>query len=495
MRSTPETRAFYYDVLFRAPLFISILFLSTVFLKFANEEAGCTEAGYDIGAGQTEEEADAAEVKCTGRAYGIRPSSVLTTLNSAAGLILAFLLPVIGSIIDHTSYRKQCVVYAGAVFWLSNLVQCFTNSDSWFAMVVIQGAVSATSYMIHQTAIFAYATEIVDDLDKELLHMNASVRVWELVTMLGFMVLVTIVGMIGGFDVVAKSSTSQALAGLIAAYPGYVVFKDLGNRPNLNKVPAGSSVLTAGFNKVFKTARFLRASHPEVLKFLRALLFFESANGSIIFASTTLITQQLKIEDPSPILLSIIVISAFGAGLVPLLHRNLGVKKGMMLVVGFNVVASLIVILFVHSEETAGGIWIVGILYGLGIGATYPMQRTFYMILIPGGLETQMMGLLQFCSIFLGWAPGLVFTALNESTNDMRLAMFSILGFHLAGILLLGLVDVEKGRAQAKKTDHLRIHNGAGGGGKGGGLKVVNGEDQDLVAVELGGEDIGDDHL
>ena len=116
--------------------------------------------------------------------------------------------------------------------------------------------------------------------------------------------------------------------------------------------------------------------------------------------------ESLKIEDPSPILLSIIVISAIGAGLVPLLHRNLGVKKGMMLVVGFNVVASLIVILFVHSEETAGGIWIVGILYGLGIGATYPMQRTFYMILIPGGLETQMMGLLQFCSIVLGWAPG-----------------------------------------------------------------------------------------
>lgn len=57
MRSTSELRAFYYDVLFRAPLFISILFLSTAFLKFANEEAGCTEAGYDVVGGQTEEEA------------------------------------------------------------------------------------------------------------------------------------------------------------------------------------------------------------------------------------------------------------------------------------------------------------------------------------------------------------------------------------------------------------------------------------------------------
>lgn len=87
-------------------------------------------------------------------------------------------------------------------------------------MVVIQGAIGATSYMIHQTAIFAYATEIVNDLDTELLKMNASVRVWELCTMLGFMVMVTVVGMIGGFEVEAKAATSQALAALFAMYPG-----------------------------------------------------------------------------------------------------------------------------------------------------------------------------------------------------------------------------------------------------------------------------------
>ncbi|GMH73550.1 hypothetical protein TL16_g06224 [Triparma laevis f. inornata] len=489
MRSTSELRAFYYDVLFRAPLFISILFLSTAFLKFANEEAGCTEAGYDVVGGQTEEEADLASVDCTGRAYGIRPSSVLTTLNSVAGLILAFLLPIIGSIIDHTSYRKQCVIYAGAMFWGSNVIQIFTNKESWFGMVVIQGAIGATSYMIHQTAIFAYATEIVNDLDTELLKMNASVRVWELCTMLGFMVMVTVVGMIGGFEVEAKAATSQALAALFAMYPGYVVFKNLGDRPNLNKVPAGSSVLTAGFGKVIKTSKFLKASHPEVLKFLRALLFFESANGSIIFASTTLITQQLKIEDPSPILLAILVISAIGAGLVPFLHRKLGVKKGMMLVVFFNVLGSLIVILFVHSEETKGGVWIVGMLYGLGLGATYPMQRTFYMLIIPAGLETQMMGLLQFCSIVLGWAPGLVFTAVNEKYNNLRLAMFAVMGFHTFGMLLLGLVDVEKGRLQAKATEHLRIHKGAGG------EKGKEGEDLELVTVQVGGEEIGDNDL
>ena len=58
---------------------------------------------------------------------------------------------------------------------------------------------------------------------------------------------------------------------------------------------------------------------------------------------------------------------------------------------------SLIVILFVNSPETKGGVWIVALFYGLGIGATYPMQRTFYMLIIPAGQETEMIGLFQFC--------------------------------------------------------------------------------------------------
>ena len=126
------------------------------------------------------------------------------------------------------------------------------------------------------------------------------------------------------------------------------------------------------------------------------------------------------------------------------------------------------VILFVNSPETKGRVWIVGLLYGLGLGATYPMQRTLYMLIIPAGQETEMMGLLQFASIVFAWAPGLVFTTLNEHMNDLRLAMFAVLGFHSVGLLLLLLVDVEKAREAARATEHLRHRGGGrpGGGGR-----------------------------
>jgi len=279
VRLNRETKAFYYDVLFRAPLFISIMFLSTVFLQFANKTAGCTKAGYDQLSGQTEEEADTLEVDCTGKAYGIRPSSVLTTLNSGAGIILAFLLPLIGSFVDHTCHRKKCLCYASVVFWGANLVQAFANESNWFFMVIIQGVFSSTSYMIHQTAVFAYSTEILEDNDRDLVLMNSSVRIWELVSMLAFMIAVTVIGIIGGLDEVGKSATSQSLACICAFYPMVVVWRNIGERPALSKVPPGATVFSAGFKKVGRTIAALREKNPHVLSYLRALLFFEAANG------------------------------------------------------------------------------------------------------------------------------------------------------------------------------------------------------------------------
>jgi MFS-type transporter involved in bile tolerance (Atg22 family) len=118
-----EARAFMYDALARAPLFISILFLSTVFLQYANLEAGCTKDGWEIEAGQTEEDAIEAEVECNGKAFGFKPSSILTTLNTGAGLLLAVILPVAGAIVDHTPHRKSVTLYALYLFWFSNVRQ------------------------------------------------------------------------------------------------------------------------------------------------------------------------------------------------------------------------------------------------------------------------------------------------------------------------------------------------------------------------------------
>lgn len=209
MKMNSETQGFYFDVLFRAPLFISIMFLSTAFLQFANKDAGCTKGGYEWKDGMTEEESEDLKVPCQGRAYGIRPSSLLTTLSSASAVVIAVTLPVIGSFVDHTSSRKRFVTASACAFWASNFVQIFAGYSNWFFMVLVQCFLSATSYMIHSTSIMAYTTEILDDNDADLLAMNASVRIWELISILSFMIVVTVIGMLFGLNEIQKSAVSQ----------------------------------------------------------------------------------------------------------------------------------------------------------------------------------------------------------------------------------------------------------------------------------------------
>ena len=62
---------------------------------------------------QTEDEADIYGVECTGTVFGgLRPTSVLSTMSSVANILIALMLPLSGSLIDHTHSRKKVVVWS-----------------------------------------------------------------------------------------------------------------------------------------------------------------------------------------------------------------------------------------------------------------------------------------------------------------------------------------------------------------------------------------------
>lgn len=127
--------------------------------------------------------------------------------------------------------------------------------------------------------------------------------------------------------------------------PGIIVWKKLGHRPPLSKVPAGTTVWSAGFRKVGETLRMLKEKNHHVVSYLTAVLFFEAGNGSIISAATTFITQQLKISDPSHVLIFIVIITVVGASLVPTMNKYLGVKGALMLAITLSCMGTLTVVL------------------------------------------------------------------------------------------------------------------------------------------------------
>ena len=84
---------------------MSNVFLSRSLIKLAENEAlqSCEDEGIV---------ADDCELTV----YGFRPSSLVTNIAVIAGLLAAFLLPIVGAIVDYTDHRKLVGGISAALF-------------------------------------------------------------------------------------------------------------------------------------------------------------------------------------------------------------------------------------------------------------------------------------------------------------------------------------------------------------------------------------------
>jgi MFS-type transporter involved in bile tolerance (Atg22 family) len=332
------------------------------------------------------------------------------------------MLPVAGAMVDYSNHRKGVILKSFMVFWVANLLQGFLNERTWFLAIVLQSVFCVTTYMIHNTFVLSYYTEVVTDVEFQLPKLNATLRVYEMSGMLGFMILSTVVSRGAAMDIFATARFGQFFACALAVVPFFFGSKLLEERKAVHTRPEGLNLFTVGFAKVGKTMAMLNKDFHDCRNVLVAIMFFESANSNVVTTSTTYITQQLKIENPAPILTFIILMTIPGALICNRFVQKLGPLKACASCVALNMVTGAVTVLFVTSPETSGRIFITGALYGLGIGSTYPLQRNLFQSLMPFGHESELMGTLSFMGNIIGWLPSLLFSVLNEVTGNLRLA-------------------------------------------------------------------------
>jgi hypothetical protein len=118
------------------------VFVSSDLLRLAKEATGCYQLDED------------SQEECQERVYGMRPSSILADIIMVVGLLSAILMPLIGSIIDHTKYRRAVGTYSAAVMSILILAQMLIMENLWFGAAVLQIFV-AFSYTVHLCATYA----------------------------------------------------------------------------------------------------------------------------------------------------------------------------------------------------------------------------------------------------------------------------------------------------------------------------------------------------
>ena len=165
----PDVRGYIMNNVGRGLLFISQLFLFNAMISFANEAAGCSSAGETcedddddaggfvgvvngtlgavVGGGDDDE---------CGRIWGLRPAALVTQVMALGSLVSATMMPVVGSVVDHSPYRRELGVCGIVVAWCVSLAQVGVSRRTWLVLLMLQGSVASAAYLANVVCAMAY---------------------------------------------------------------------------------------------------------------------------------------------------------------------------------------------------------------------------------------------------------------------------------------------------------------------------------------------------
>ncbi|EEC50464.1 predicted protein [Phaeodactylum tricornutum CCAP 1055/1] len=407
----PEAAGWAMDSAGRGPLNQVGSYVGQAILRLATQDAGCLNPR-----------------TCTNTVYGLKPSSLLTATTSIVGVVAAFLMPIVGAVVDHTTHRRLLGLVSGMAAVVLAGIQISVNANNWFFILCVDGALSF-SLLVHTTAVFAYLPDL--SLDENVLsHYTSHFNIRQYSVQVVYLGLVIITGEVRNLPSQAIATSVQTAKdaagisfGVAALFIGYAWIFLFRPRPALSKVPEGQTLLTTGFVQVHRTGKKIWKDYWALKWFMFSLLWSPEAGAGVIQSiAVTFLTVVMKFTglDLAKAMLVLMVGnicgSLFSKWVCQKINPLNSYRCGLM---------SLAVSIFVsawtlNGPERRAAVFGFTFFWGVSMGWVNPSQRVLLCTLIPKGQETEMMGLFVFTGQILGWLPPLIFTLMNENGADIR---------------------------------------------------------------------------
>jgi UMF1 family MFS transporter len=369
-------------------------------------------------------------------------------LTSFATIASAFLLPVVGAMVDRSAHKKRHMAgfaWAGAFF---AALLFFVQDESWQigAVAVVASSVLAGCSVISYSAILV-------DISTEEERDRVSSRGWAFGYLGGGLLLVINLGMFLGHDAIGLSSSMAVRLSLLSAavwWAGFTIipFVRLRDRPPSGAVEVSGNLLDRSFGQLWRTLKELRR-YPVTLTFLAAYLFFNDGIQTVIYAASTYGSKQLGFGDT--VLIGTIVLIQFVAFAGALLFGRLAERYGgyRPILYGVGAWIVIVVVAFFLPEKNVPLFLLVALAIGVVLGGTQALSRSFFSLLIPRGREGEYFALYNACERGTSWLGTFVFAVVFQLTDSYRPAILALIVFFVVGGLLLLRVDAERGIREA----------------------------------------------
>jgi MFS-type transporter involved in bile tolerance (Atg22 family) len=403
--------------------------VSVALVKLATEAAGC------------EMEAD----ECDGKVYGLNPVSLISGIPVVSGVLGAFLMPVIGVILDFTPYRRFVGVLFSAVFTVIQAVQIAIGEKTWFAMAILQ-AIAGFCFTIIILTTIAYLPEICEQVG-QLKHAQYTSRfTGKQFSMQGsFLVLVSVLSFVLGIadDSVQTARLCQAMNFAILCIFFGLGWQRMPSRKATRELPEGMHgfrTIAYGIRQNIRTASSIHREYKKGLRwYLLATMFAQAGVAALTSTSVVYLSAEVGLNATDTLLFFLVVLIGTipGAKLASLISKlvNPNTSWELSMVSLFTAVVIGAFTLGDAPSKYLSLVW--GFFMGILLGWFYPTENLFFSCILPKGQEAEIAGFRVYCSTILAWIPPLIFSTLVENEIDPKWGMTFMGSFILIAAALL----------------------------------------------------------
>ena len=401
----------------------------------------------------------------------VDPGSLALYVVTAATLLSALVLPVVGALADRSPAPRRLL---GAFAW--------TGSAAASAMVLVAGTdwqlgalLQLVATVMLGASLVVYDALLVQVADPDERDAVSS-RGWALGYAGGGLLLAADLVLVSGHEALGMSESTAVRLSLLTAglwwaaftLVPYVGLRGLDARgPAIARAPGGvleavgavgadprpgaagtARAVAAAFGQLWLTLRSARA-YPQTLLFLAAYLFFNDGMQTVIGTASLYGQAELGFEQ-SQLIVAILLVQfvAFGGAL---LLGRIAARVGAHRAVLGSLVVWLVVVTAGFALPAGEFLLFLALAAGIGLvlGGTQALSRSMYSQLVPRGREAEYFSLYQAAERGTSWLGTLVFGLVYQLAGSYRPAILSLLVFFVVGGLLLWRVDVRRGIREA----------------------------------------------
>ncbi len=372
-------------------------------------------------------------------------------LTSFATISSAFLLPVVGALVDRSSRKR---VHMAGFAWSGS---CFAallflmHGSQWQLAAV---AVVMSSILGGCSLVSYYA--ILVDISTEEERDRVSSRGWAWGYLGGGLLLAVNLVMVLAHDALGLEKELAVRLSLLSAalwWAGFTLipFLRLRDHPAQDVVSEAGGLLSRSFGQLFTTLREMRR-FPMTLTFLLAFLFYNDGIQTVVGVASTYGSKQLGFGD-SVLIATILLIQfvAFGGAL---LFGRLAATYGAYRCILWGTYAwmAIVVLAMFLPRKNVATFLLAGVAIAIVLGGTQALSRSFFSLLIPRGREGEYFALYNACERGTSWFGTFLFGVVFQIAGSYRPAIVALIVFFVLGAVFLLRLDARRGIAEAGNT-------------------------------------------